>query len=559
MKNPIILFLCTICAIATNAQVGIGTTSPNTTLDVRGSIAINSRSFSTTSESVAATDYTLLFTGTSACTLTLPDATLFPGRLIHIKNTKTGTVPILTISTTSSQTIDGALTYLLDDPNEAVNVISDGANWRIMGQSLPSGSGTSWTQGGNTVTSIKKLGTIDNYDLPFITNNTERMRLNTSGFLGLGTTNPLGRIHAVSESSESGDDYIFDDYGTTTQGIFIRKARGTVASPSNLQSGDLISYLRFSGRYNGTLGYAVGSGIDAYYMGNGTLDSTDLRFFTSGGERMRINHRGNVGIGTSSFSSINPEKLLVDAGTSTNTVIYSKGNVDDYLQFNIQNLNNGNSASSDIVATANNGTSGTVYVDLGINSQGYANSSTNILNGSNTAYLYSSAAAFYIGNGATDEDLIFFTNDGAMSTVSANGTKRMTIKGSGEVIVGSGNTVGSNLLTVGGSISASAFNVNSDRRLKTNIRRTNYGLKEIMNLQPVSWNWKDKNLDAASQLGLIAQDARKIVPEIVSGNEQTTTLSINYTELIPVLINAVKEQQQQIEELKKKVKRLEHK
>ncbi|MBS1604166.1 MAG: hypothetical protein JST42_15975 [Bacteroidetes bacterium] len=38
------------------------------------------------------------------------------------------------------------------------------------------------------------------------------MRLTTGGFLGLGTTAPAGRLHFVSQSSESGDDYIFDDY-----------------------------------------------------------------------------------------------------------------------------------------------------------------------------------------------------------------------------------------------------------------------------------------------------------------------------------------------------------
>ena len=80
-----------------------------------------------------------------------------------------------------------------------------------------------------------------------------------------------------------------------------------------------------------------------------------------------------------------------------------------------------------------------------------------------------------------------------------------------------------------------------------------------MNLQPVSWEWKNKTMGTERQLGLIAQDAKKEIPEIVSGNEQTGTLSINYTELIPVLVNAIKEQQMQIEQLKKKVIALENK
>src|SRR6266498_2019747 len=118
MKRFIITVVLALCSIISFAQIGIGTTSPNTTLDVRGSLALNSRSFSTTTETVLTTDYTLLFTGTSACTLTLPDAITWPGRIINVKNTKTGTVPVLTIATSSSQTIDGSATWLLDDPNE---------------------------------------------------------------------------------------------------------------------------------------------------------------------------------------------------------------------------------------------------------------------------------------------------------------------------------------------------------------------------------------------------------------------------------------------------------
>jgi hypothetical protein len=112
---------------------------------------------------------------------------------------------------------------------------------------------------------------------------------------------------------------------------------------------------------------------------------------------------------------------------------------------------------------------------------------------------------------------------------------------------------------VNGTISASAFNVSSDRRLKEGIRNTGYGLKEILHLQPVSWQWKDQGLGTGTQLGLIAQETKKHLPEIVSGDEQTGTLSINYIEIIPVLVNAIKEQQQQIESLKTRVAQLEKK
>ncbi|MCX6165533.1 MAG: hypothetical protein NTU73_11860, partial [Ignavibacteriae bacterium] len=66
---------------------------------------------------------------------------------------------------------------------------------------------------------------------------------------------------------------------------------------------------------------------------------------------------GNVAIGTSTFDPINPERLLVDCGTTSSVnAIYAKGIINSYLQFNIQNLSTGNQSSSDLVATANNGT-----------------------------------------------------------------------------------------------------------------------------------------------------------------------------------------------------------
>jgi hypothetical protein len=132
MKN-IFTIIFSFSVFFINAQVGIGTTTPNSTLDVRGSFSLNYRSI-TSSTTALSTDNTLAFTGSSAATLTLPDATTCTGRTYSIKNiSATIPVPVLTIATTSSQTIDGIATSSLDDLNEMITIISNGTNWNVVG------------------------------------------------------------------------------------------------------------------------------------------------------------------------------------------------------------------------------------------------------------------------------------------------------------------------------------------------------------------------------------------------------------------------------------------
>jgi hypothetical protein len=87
----------------------------------------------------------------------------------------------------------------------------------------------------------------------------------------------------------------------------------------------------------------------------------------------------------------------------------------------------------------------------------------------------------------------------------------------------------------------------SDARYKENVRALPYGLAEVAALRPVAFNWKD-NQDEGLHYGLIAQEVRQVLPELVSGDEgQGGMLSMNYGELVPVLVRAVQEQQQEID------------
>ena len=110
-----------------------------------------------------------------------------------------------------------------------------------------------------------------------------------------------------------------------------------------------------------------------------------------------------------------------------------RGSIDDYFQINLRNKSNGIYASTDYVATSDDGTDSTYYVDLGINSSNYAPGVENF-GGPHDAYLYSSSRNLLIGTASTNTDVIFLVGGGKIKTNAA-----MRLDGaSGNVIVGKG-------------------------------------------------------------------------------------------------------------------------
>ena len=93
----------------------------------------------------------------------------------------------------------------------------------------------------------------------------------------------------------------------------------------------------------------------------------------------------------------------------------------------------------------------------------------------------------------------------------------------------------------------------SDRRRKTNITDLSYGLTEVLNLRPVSYNFVhfDETVETSTSIGLIAQEVEPIIPEVTKINEGV--YSLNYTSLIPVLINAIKELEARVAFLEAKI------
>jgi len=126
-------------------------------------------------------------------------------------------------------------------------------------------------------------------------------------------------------------------------------------------------------------------------------------------------------------------------------------------------------------------------------------------------------------------------------------------------IVKLSGTGGSTLRVMGPVYSDTAF-LTSDLRLKKNIASINSPLKRLLEARGVSFEWDaqkypQRNFSPGRHYGVIAQEIEKIFPEIVS-QDASGDRFVSYNELIPILIEAIKEQQKEIESLKQEVKAL---
>ncbi len=471
----------------------------------------------------------------------------------------------------------------------------------------------------------------------------ERMHIDSSGNVGIANLTPTQKLGVTGSIKYSGN---LIPGASAAAGTFL------TSNGPNVASSWIIPTVALNSISWGIAGN--NSMTTSNYLG--TQDNVGLYMRTKAIQRLYIDTLGNVAIGTGTGSTIPPvfsatpnqEKLLVDGGTTTPSynLISGKGTINNFLQLNIQNRSTGNAASTDVVATNDQGTeaNGINFIDMGVNGSG--NTSTGVLGGANNTYLYGTGTDMAIGNSGsgvlkfftgTSEDMridasgnvgigtttvsqkldvtgninasgtVYLdganTNTGTLSpglffggatsgeTIASKRTSgtnqwgldfytssnlRMTIYNGGNVGIGTGINAPADKFTVDGNIAPFTDNARtlgtsakrwtsvyatggvittSDKREKTGIENLNYGLKEVLALQPVSFNWKITP-DSDKQLGLIAQDVRKVLPEVVVGNEAKETLGMNYAELVPVLINAIKEQQKQIDQLKEQIIKL---
>ncbi len=144
IQNPTHTFLAIAFCLAglplatATAQTGVGinTNTPKSDLEVNGSFGVAVTTLSTANATLDATTKSMVVCNNASTpiTVTLPDATACAGRMYTIKKgtLSTGSVHI---NGTSSQTIDGNLSYMLMNKDQSVTVFSNGTEWKTIGKS----------------------------------------------------------------------------------------------------------------------------------------------------------------------------------------------------------------------------------------------------------------------------------------------------------------------------------------------------------------------------------------------------------------------------------------
>tara|TARA_R110001592_G_scaffold276435_1_gene543530 strand:+ start:382 stop:2058 length:1677 start_codon:yes stop_codon:yes gene_type:complete len=149
----------------------------------------------------------------------------------------------------------------------------------------------------------------------------------------------------------------------------------------------------------------------------------------------------------------------------------------------------------------------------------------------------SNTGSMGVGNGyMTTTETLWLTADGVVKvkTGMQNTAYTSTFDASGGLTLGSGATV------------------TSDRRLKKDIHILTSSLNTVKQLEGVSYTWLDNRYGDRKEYGLIAQDVEKTIPNFTVENEEGYK-TLNYSSIIPFLIESIKEQQQQIDNLKEKL------
>jgi hypothetical protein len=314
--------------------------------------------------------------------------------------------------------------------------------------------------------------------ITFSTNNSiagsasERMRIDSSGNVGIGTSSPNTMLHVKSPAFTDSTIHIDATSNNVSQRIDFRAA--------------------------GTLTSRIYDDVTKFELN--AVGNKYMRFKTNDTERMRIDSSGNLLVGKTVVNNDDNGLLVQPNGNSwfTATGNYPLG------------INRKTSDGALITLTKDQSTVGTI---------GTLSSRLHIENGDTGLRI------------AGDLDQIFPCGSGGADRGSAIDL------GSSGVKFKDGH--------FSGTVNAANFNTTSDATLKTNVETLTGSLDAVKAMRGVSFDWIE---NGNSEVGVIAQEVEEVIPDVVSTNDQGIK-SVKYGNLVGVLIEAIKEQQQRIEAL----------
>jgi len=227
--------------------------------------------------------------------------------------------------------------------------------------------------------------------------------------------------------------------------------------------------------------------------------------------------------------------FLVGNGGSTGLAVTNEGRVGINVAAPYSQL--ANTATNILGSEGTGGNPGSLA--WAANQSGYAGMFYN----ANTA---ANATGLAVKIAATGTAAAFDVSQG--TTQDAAGATLLRVQGNGNV--GIGVATANYKLDVNGQIRANNVAVTSDQRFKTNVQPISSALASVLALRGVRYEWnalgvRHGGTAGARQVGLLAQEVEKIYPELVSTDAEGYK-AVNYAQLTPVLIEALKEQQAQI-------------
>jgi hypothetical protein len=345
-----------------------------------------------------------------------------------------------------------------------------------------------------------------------------------TGNVGIGTMTPGEKLDIFSSDS-SVRLRIYSSYGNVDNGIDIRRRGNT--SEANIRFSDmLLGDL-------GAIGFDDYAPVDGLIFAAGGSDLTADR-------KMTLSSAGNLGIGTA-------------LPASPLTIVGLPASVKDKIFLEAPATSTNNGANIGMKTASGLGQEGLDFYDAGGTQQGSILMYPNFPTG---ALLEIGAPKIYIVN---SKMLMLSDKVGIGMAAGTTGEAALghhfQVNDAGTATERFGVLSGTDNLFIYGTIRTFW----SDARLKKNVQSQSGMLDKIMKVNPVTFNWKEEaQIDNKMHYGVIAQELVKIFPTLVY-EDRDGHLSVEREEMQFILIQAVKEQQQEISELKKRLAALEAK